>query len=120
MSAQIINQAGPNKPLTQVTAVVTDGLVPDGSNAFVLGLLQLVQGRGCQLDQRPRCRVGTEGPRQLRLPWLWYVAFFSLHVPPMRPFVSPVDTDQTRHMHKDILKHQEQNVPLRRFAEVGL
>jgi len=29
-----------------------------------------------------------------------------------------VNTDQTRHMDKSIIKHQADNVPLRRFGEV--
>lgn len=79
MSAQIINQAGPNKPLTQVFY--------NSSKAAVVNLT-----KGLAAEWAPRVRVNCVSPGY-------------------------VDTDQTRHMHKDILKHQEQNVPLRRFAE---
>ena len=30
-----------------------------------------------------------------------------------------VETDQTRHMDKKVLQHQQENVPLRRFAQVS-
>ena len=124
MSAKIINQAGTNKPLTQVCyhLISRDRRIGD---AIAIGLLQLVQGGGRQFDQGPRCRVGSEDPRQLCLPRLRYVAPFAQctpRVPLMRLFLLllSVDTDQTRHMHKDILKHQEENIPLRRFAQVGV
>ncbi|KAG6329965.1 hypothetical protein ID866_9124 [Astraeus odoratus] len=78
MSAQIINQAGPNKPLTQVFY--------NSSKAAVVNLT-----KGLAAEWAPKIRVNCVSPGY-------------------------VDTEQTRHMHKDILKHQEQNVPMRRFA----
>ncbi|KAI6126562.1 hypothetical protein F5141DRAFT_1186015 [Pisolithus sp. B1] len=79
MSAQIINQAAPNKPLTQVFY--------NSSKAAVVNLT-----KGLAAEWAPRIRVNCISPGY-------------------------VDTDQTRHMDKDIIKHQEENVPLRRFAE---
>ncbi|KAI6111652.1 mannitol dehydrogenase from agaricus Bisporus [Pisolithus croceorrhizus] len=72
MSAQIINQAAPNKPLTQLQSSTSP--------------------KGLAAEWAPRIRVNCISPGY-------------------------VDTDQTRHMDKDIIKHQEENVPLRRFAE---
>ncbi|KAI6143699.1 hypothetical protein BKA82DRAFT_4331165 [Pisolithus tinctorius] len=79
MSAQIINQAATNKPLTQAFY--------NSSKAAVVNLT-----KGLAAEWAPRVRVNCISPGY-------------------------VDTDQTRHMDKNIIKHQEENVPLRRFAE---
>ncbi|KAL4072310.1 NADP-dependent mannitol dehydrogenase [Scleroderma citrinum] len=79
MSAKIINQSGPNKPLTQVFY--------NSSKAAVINLT-----KGLAAEWAPKIRVNSVSPGY-------------------------VDTEQTRHMNKDIIKHQEHNVPLRRFAE---
>lgn len=74
MSAQIINQAGRNTPLTQVSVVVWkyDVLL---NLARVTGILQLVQGRGSYPRTRTCCRVGRETySSEHRLSRLWYVS----------------------------------------------
>ncbi|OAX36463.1 NADP-dependent mannitol dehydrogenase [Rhizopogon vinicolor AM-OR11-026] len=79
MSSQIINQAAPNRALTQAFY--------NSSKAAVANLM-----KGLAAEWAPRIRVNAVAPGY-------------------------VDTDQTRHMDKRIIEHQERNIPLERFAK---
>ncbi|KAG8216182.1 hypothetical protein J3R82DRAFT_8205 [Butyriboletus roseoflavus] len=81
MSAQIINQASRNKPLTQAFY--------NSSKAAVRHLAKALAAEWAE----SRIRVNTISPGY-------------------------VDTDQTKDMDKKIREHQQDNVPLRRFAQV--
>jgi len=80
MSAQIINQAGRNKPLTQAFY--------NSSKAAVRNLARALAAEWAERG----IRVNTVSPGY-------------------------VETDQTKDMDKKILQHQQENVPLRRFAQ---
>ncbi|KAN0094359.1 hypothetical protein V8E55_002646 [Tylopilus felleus] len=80
MSAQIVNQASRNQPLTQAFY--------NSSKAAVRHLARALAAEWADMH----IRVNTVSPGY-------------------------VETDQTKHMDKKILQHQQENVPLRRFAQ---
>ncbi|KAI9571000.1 hypothetical protein HD554DRAFT_235280 [Boletus coccyginus] len=80
MSAQIINQASRNKPLTQAFY-----------NSSKAAVRHLAKGLAAEWAEK-HIRVNTVSPGY-------------------------VETDQTKDMDKKILQHQQENVPLRRFAQ---
>ncbi|KAF8452845.1 NADP-dependent mannitol dehydrogenase [Boletus edulis BED1] len=80
MSAQIINEAAPNEPLTQAFY--------NSSKAAVSILTKALAAEW----SKKNIRVNSIAPGY-------------------------VETDQTKHMDKEILRHQRKNIPLGRFAQ---
>jgi len=117
MSSQIINQAGENKPLTQVYRT-SPTITPSNKSDDFLGVLQFLQGSRLQPLQRSGSRMGAlRHPCQHPFPGIRY--FFSVHELEPGADVSPlVNTDQTAHMDPDLRAYQAANIPLKRFAEV--
>jgi hypothetical protein len=118
MSAQIINQAAPNKPLTQVSVGIrrslSSFLMPSVRCSTTLPKLQLAPFPRVLLLSGPKITSGLT-PSPLVMVAVILVYLFRRHT--NQSLV--VNTDQTNHMDRAIREHQADNVPLKRFAEVG-
>lgn len=85
---------------------------------WLVGLLQLFEGRCLKLDERSCCWMGSQrDPRKCTLPRIRSVVLRS-HLVQECWTTRIVNTAQTSVMAKNIRDHQALNLPLGRFAEV--